>query len=103
MSGHLHDTSNLLGLAVNDTIAALDLADEDAAAVKLAQRYAAAIDATLGDARAHASAMRWIAPQLLDVLEALGATPAARNRLKKGGDKDARPSRIQGLRDARGA
>jgi len=103
MTGHLHDTDHLLLPAVNDTIAALDLTAEDAAAVKLAQRYAAAIDATLHDPRAHASAMRWIAPQLLDVLEALGATPAARSRLKKGGDKDDKPSRIQGLRDARRA
>jgi hypothetical protein len=98
------DTENLLVPAVNQTIDALDLKPEDAAAVKLAQRYAAAIDDSVFDGpRAHASAMRWIAPQLLAVLESLGATPLARTRLAKASDGDGTPNRLQQLRDARRA
>lgn len=85
----LRDTADFLVPAVAETVAALDLKPEDAAAVQLARRYAAAIDGSLGDNRAHASAMRWIAPQLLAVLESLGATPLARTRLKGGKVPDA--------------
>jgi hypothetical protein len=86
--------------AVEQTIAALALEEVDAGAVQLARRYAAVIDEA-GDPRARASAMRWIAPQLLDVLESLGATPAARNRLKGGGPVATGPSRLDALRQNR--
>jgi hypothetical protein len=100
----LRDSEDLLVPAVADTVAALALKPEDAAAVKLAQRYAAAIDDSAYEGtRAHASAMRWIAPQLLAVLESLGATPVARTRLAKGDDGDGKPNRLQQLRDARRA
>jgi hypothetical protein len=87
--------------AVEETIAALELKAIDAGAVQLARRYAAVIDEA-GDMRARASAMRWIAPQLLDVLESLGATPAARSRLKGGTPANAAPTQLDRLRQARG-
>jgi hypothetical protein len=97
----LRDASELLWPAVAETLTQLDLGPEDAAAKKLAQRYAQVIDQATGEAWA----MRWIGPLLLDALEALGATPAARARLMKKGDKpgDGKPNRLQQLRAARGA
>ena len=97
----LRDTGELLVPAVAETVAALDLKPEDAAAVKLAQQYAAAIDDSAHDGtRARASAMRWIAPQLLAVLESLGATPLARSKLK-GGKTDYAEDPLDALRKAR--
>ncbi len=96
----LRDADELLTPAVAETIAALSLGPEDAAAVKLAGRYAAAIDG----AKDSAWAMRWIGPLLLDALESLGATPAARARLKEGkpgGSK--KPGGLAALRQAHGA
>lgn len=66
--------------AVREAIAALDTECTDAGAVRLAERYAAAID----EARDWVWAMRWLGPLLLDALEALGATPASRKALLKG-------------------
>lgn len=85
----LRDAGELIAPAVAETIAALDLKPEDTAAVKLAHLYAAQIDAATGDddPKIGAWAMRWIAPLLLDTLETLGATPAARARLAKGGQQ----------------
>ena len=95
----LHSVGDLEA-AVEQTIAALELEPEDAGAVELARKYAMAIDSAT-DERAKASAMRWIAPQLLNVLESLGATPAARARLKGGKVPDAGPSIVDRLRAAR--
>jgi hypothetical protein len=93
----LRDASELLWPAVAETLTQLDLGSEDAAAKKLAQRYAQVID----QADDQAWAMRWIGPLLLDALETLGATPAARARLTKGGQPpDARPNRLTQLRSA---
>ena len=78
------DASTLMRWAVDETIEALDLKPEDAAAVRLARAYADQIDSNADDPKLNAWNMRWIAPQLLDVLNELGATPAARNRIKKG-------------------
>src|SRR6266536_3621101 len=61
----LRDSTELLAPAVAETIAALALKPEDAAAVKLAQRYAAAIDAD-------AAALDFLGPKLLAVLEGGG-------------------------------
>lgn len=100
---HLRDAGELLAPAVAATLAELDLADCDAAVAKLAERYAAEIDATLGGAQLHAWAMRWIAPLLLDCLRDLGATPMARSRLKEGSGPDAREDPLTALRKARRA
>ena len=96
----LRDTSELLWPAVQQTIAELGLLGSDAAAVKLAQRYAQVIDKNTDQAWA----MRWLAPLLLDTLTELGATPAARARLSKGAKPaDGKPNRLAQLRAARGA
>jgi hypothetical protein len=109
---HLQDADELLLPAVREAIAALNLAEEDAGTVKLAEQYARAIDGAgrhcggCDDAdckrESNSWAMRWIAPLLLDALESLGATPLARSRLKKGAPP-AGPNRLQALRDARRA
>lgn len=97
--------------AVNRAIAGLGLGDQDSAAVKLAQRYAAVIDASGrhctgcdDDGCKHYNdswAMRWIGPLLLDALESLGATPGSRKEKPNPGQ--AAPNRLQALRDARRA
>lgn len=95
----LRDVSELLWPAVSETIASLDLSPEDAAAVKLAQRYARVIDALPDKAprgsQDQAWGMRWIGPLLLDALNSLGATPLARAKLKKGGDDAAEDPLLQ--------
>ena len=93
----LRDASELLWPAVAETLASLDLAPEHASAKKLAQRYAQVID----EHRDPAWAMRWIGPLLLDALEQLGATPAARARGKGGKPADAPVSQLAKLRAAR--
>ena len=94
----LRDASELLWPALAETLTQLDLGSEHAAAKKLAQRYAQVID----EHRDQAYALRWIGPLLLDALEALGATPAARAALTKGAkDADAAPSQLEKLRAAR--
>lgn len=94
----LRDASELLWPAVAETLATLELSSEHAAAAKLAKRYAQVID----DTPDQKWAMRWLAPLLLDCLTELGATPAAKGRLK--GGKDAAPaarSQLDKLREAR--
>ena len=93
----LRDASELLWPALAVTLTQLDLTDEDAAAKKLAQRYAQVID----QHEDQAWAMRWIGPLLLDALEQLGATPSARARLKTGKQADAPVSQLAKLRAAR--
>lgn len=112
----LRDASELLWPAVQETLAALGLASEDAAARKLAQRYAQVIDSLPGldeytSERAHDQAwgLRWIGPLLLDCLVQLGATPAARAQVAKltgkgdGKPADAAPSQLDRLRASRAA
>jgi hypothetical protein len=104
----LRDASELLWPAVSETLATLDLGSEHAAAKKLAQRYAQIIDQMPEHAPRgqpdQAWAMRWIGPLLLDALTELGATPAAKARLTKGGKPDGgKPNRLAQLRAARGA
>lgn len=72
--------------AVEATIQALDTKPEDKAAIELARTYADQIDRAeeSGEAKIIAWTVRWITPLLLEVLKELGATPAARDRLKKG-------------------
>lgn len=66
--------------AVQTALAQLRLTDQDAAAARLAERYAWALD----NARDPAWALRWIGPELLKCLESLGATPAARAAVSRG-------------------
>ena len=96
----LRDVSELLWPAVQGTIASLDLKPEDAAAAKLAQRYARVIDQA-PDAK-QASVLRWLGPELQKALESLGATPAARAALTKGGKpQDAPEDKLSHLRPRR--
>src|SRR5258708_32494072 len=86
-----------LARAAAETAAAPPGAPADSAAVKLAQRYAAAID----DADNRAEALERLGPRLLAVLEALGATPAARAKLKEGrAAGSGKPGGLQALREA---
>jgi len=101
----LRDASTLVRSAVEEAIRALDTRPEDAGAVRLARFYADVIDQA-GDAedpgKARAWCARWIAPLLLDCLESLGATPAARSRIKKGEPaRDATQGKLTALRAAR--
>jgi hypothetical protein len=99
--GNLQAADAFLEYAVRDTLDALGLGDEDLAARQLAIRYARAIDTQVGS-------LWHLGPELLKTLAELGATPAARARIKnmtKSGEKpDAAPaSRIDQLRTARAA
>lgn len=125
MVRRLRDADDLLAPAVAKTIEQLELADEDAGAVRLARRYAATIDqaaqlaADLADLepednssakRIHALAkaveakgvLAELGPKLLACLEQLGATPVARSRMK-GGKPGGGTNRLEGLRQARRA
>ena len=91
----LRDADDLLGPAVEETLAALDLGERDQAAAQLARRYAAVIDA----ARDPACAARWLAPLLLDCLASLRATPMSRAKDKPATPQG--PNRLQLLRESR--
>jgi len=98
----VRDASELLYPAVCETIAVLKLDPDgaDAAAAKLAQRYARLIDEA--SYAKQAGVLRWLGPELLKVLESLGATPAARAALKSGKDKPpAQETQLDRLRNAR--
>ncbi len=119
----LRPADDLLEPAVAATVEALTTAPEDAAAIRLAQRYAATIDRAVQVAadldeippedydtgkliqtlRAKVEAQAVLAdlgPKLLAALDALGATPAARARLKAGGAPSV-PTKLAALREAR--
>ena len=114
-NNYLRDTAELVLPAVRETIAKLELDSEDAAAVKLAERLAALIDEAEGHCRGcddsdckrgrtDAWLLRWIAPELLAVLDSLGATPLARSRIKGGkAEGPQRMSKLVGLRSAHSA
>jgi len=92
----LRDADELLAPAVAATVGKLQLEDADAAVVKLAQAYAAAIDTdTDGEA------LEKLGPKLLAALQALQATPAARARRRSGGGGNVGPNRLEELRAAR--
>ena len=99
----VRDTSELLYPSVQETIHALGLGSSDAAAVKLAQRYARTIDGAIESGpRAYTSALRWLGPELQKALEGLGATPAARAALTKGQKPtESKPNGLAALRDAK--
>lgn len=95
---NLRPVDELLAPAVTGALAEMSFRDEDAGAVKLALQYAAAIDR----AEDRAEALNQLGPKLLACLEALGATPAARARLK-GGPADVATNRLALLRETRRA
>jgi len=127
--GYLQDAADLLGPAVEESLRALSLAPSDEGAKQLARAYARQIDdaaraEVLAEraldeipaddvmARAYVQALaakveakelvEKLGPKLLAVLESLGATPAARGRMK-GGASNAAPSQLERLRQARGS
>lgn len=110
--------------AVQATRSALQLEPADAGAADLAERYAAAIDRAAAVAEALArievddedmvrrlnvlaarveqqAVLAELGPKLLQVLAALGATPAARARTLKGGLIGGGPTPLDTLRAAR--
>ena len=93
----VRDADELLVPDVRATIAALKLDGQDAAAAQLALALANAIDV----ADKPAAALRWLGPELLKVLESLGATPAARARMPKPQAAPQRASRLDELRAVR--
>lgn len=127
----LQDVKDLLATQVRETLAALPLGDEDQAAAALAVEYAKQIDSAEAaakiadraiktlmqddvDDKDHekyvyalaakveaATLLTQLGPKLLAVLESLGATPAARARLKGGKPANAAPTKLQGLRASR--
>lgn len=110
-SGSLQSADRLLAPAVAESLAELDLEAEDAAAAKLADRYARELDqaaavaaqaervlkaadedpelaelvAALKQKLSARSAVENLGPKLLATLDALGATPKARAAASKGG------------------
>jgi hypothetical protein len=94
----LRSVDNLIAPAVTETVDALDLAPEDAAAVRLAKQYAAAIDDAPMDERV--KVLSDLGPRLLTALTELGATPKARAAAMKGGGTRAE-SRLAAIRAAR--
>jgi len=90
------DPDELLAPAVEETLAALELGERDAAAAQLARQYARVID----EASDPAWAMRWIGPLFLASLESLRATPMSRPAVKPAA---AGPNWLQQQRAARTA
>jgi hypothetical protein len=70
----VRDADELLGPSIEESLAALGLDGAGAGAAQLARSYGRVLD-TAADA---AGAARWIGPELLRALAALGATPMAR-------------------------
>lgn len=92
---HPRDAGELLGPAVEVSLAALKLGERFAAAAQLARLYAAAVD----DASSPAAALRVFGPLLAKVLAELGATPAAR-KAAPGEPERTRPNKVAALRAA---
>lgn len=129
MARKFKSVDRLLAQAVEETIRDLDPANSDTAAVQLARHYAEIVDraeSAVDDAdralrevdpedvdtrkylyrlRAKVDAQAVaaeIGPKLLAVLDSLGATPAARAKMK-GGAPTGGPSQLDRMRAARGA
>jgi hypothetical protein len=92
----LRDAADLLAPAVEATIEALELGEQDAAAAQLARQYARTIDR----AKDQGWAVRWLAPLLLAALTELGGTPAARAKVKPA-QEPPRSTRLDDMRRAR--
>lgn len=94
----LRAAEDLVLPALQESLSALGLGPEHAAAVRLAERYAKVLDR----AQDVAWACRWIGPLYLDALDAIGATPMAKARLAKGQKQAPHvPSRLDELRSRR--
>ncbi|SDU42483.1 terminase small subunit [Jiangella alkaliphila] len=129
-SRRLTPADDLLAPAIDETIAKLEPDDVDAGVVQLARRYAALVDdareaaaladdladridpedfttgqmvARLGAKVQAQTVLAELGPKLLAALEQLGATPAARAKLRGGGAPVAGPNRLAALRQARQA
>ena len=106
LAGIAQRGQSVLTEAYDQTIAQLDLQPEDAAAVASGRRVAERIDASAaaGDAAVETKAL-YLLPHLMNILDALGATPAARAELKakaKSGDTDKR-AKLRALRGGQSA
>ena len=100
----LRAADDTLTAAVATTITELGLDNIDKAAVELAKHYAQAIDAGHCPECDADRDLEDLGHRLLAVLEQLGATPAARSKLAKGGAApSAAANRLAILREARGA
>lgn len=127
----LDDANRLLITAISATFDKLDLDDDDAAAVKLAERYAIALDeakaidraanrvllradadepanvelhdevAALRQKLSARTALVAIGARLESLLNDLGATPAGRAKTAKGKQPTVGPSRLQAFRGGR--
>jgi hypothetical protein len=99
----VRDTDEMMLPAVKASINALEnRTGADAAIIRLAEQYAAEIDATPPDKRYYV--LRYIGPLLHDALESLGATPVARTRARgKEGTPASGTSRLAVLRAAHSA
>jgi len=96
-TANLRDADTLLQSAVAGTITALDLTEKDRGAVRLACEYARIIDLACDNPEI----LNKLGPKLLACLESLGATPAARARIKAVKPPDAKPNQLARLRAAR--
>lgn len=128
MARKLRSVEHLLAPAVAETIDKLTTAAEDAGAIALAKRYAREIDEaavirasltkalreleqldqdlhdkflTLAVQIEETAVLGNLGPKLLATLEQLGATPAARAKLRGGGAPSGGPSRLEAARQAR--
>lgn len=102
MSGRLVDVDRLITPAVAETITHLELAESDAAAVRLAHVLAHELDALQRDPEHDPATVDRLAGRLLTVLESLGATPRARAAIKGGNPVGgSQKSPLAALRDAR--
>lgn len=95
----LRDASELHWPALAEALASAGLKPEDAAAIRIAKRLAQVIDG----ARDQEWAMRWLMPNYLAALDALGLTPAARAAMTKGKPQqpESKPNGLAKLRAAR--
>lgn len=127
--GFLQSADELILPAVEESLAALTLTGQDQAIAQLARAYARQLDgatraeflarraldetpaddvmarAYIGELAAKVASKELfdrIGPKLLQALESLGASPAARGRMKTGGSASAGPSRLEEMRRARG-
>ena len=92
----LRDADELLGPVLEVSLAALKLGPRDAAAARLALRYATMID----EAKDPAAALRVFGPLLAKALEALGATPSGRKVTGRQQPERQAPGKVAQLRAA---
>ena len=99
-SRRLRPADDLIAPAVAETLENLGLQPGDVALARLAEQYAAAIDAADPDGRP--DVLSKLGGRLLSALDALGATPRARAALKKGVAPSG-PTKLDHFHQSRGA